>query len=139
MNEVFFLNGDSFHTMPVPHDCQIKRISLEDEYLVFTFENDINRRDPGYPLKESIKSLIIRYHLLDQTYSLYRFRKPFAGFCREGVYIGMKYDKLFELATGNLEYVGHYIGYNSIIIKMFSFQEIILEASVDRVEYEWIF
>ena len=39
----------------------------------------------------------------------------------------------------NLEYVEHFVGYSSIVIKMFSQTEIVLEAFVDRVEYEWIF
>ena len=46
--------------------------------------------------------------------------------------------KLKKLTQNNLEYLYHYIGYNSIIVKLYSTNEIIWVADVDYIEYEWI-
>ena len=139
MKETYHLNGEVLPAMPVPHDCLIEKISVEDEWLVFAFEDDINRHDRENPVKENARSLVIRFHLADETYSLYKYRKPFLRFLGEGAFICLKPEKLFGMPAGNLEYVEHFVGYSSIVIKMFSQTEIVLEASVDRVEYEWIF
>ena len=139
MKETYHLNGEVLPAIPVPHDCLIKEISLEDEWLVFAFEDDINRHDMANPIKENARSLVIRFHLADETYALYKYRKPFLRFLGEGAFVGLKPEKLFGMPAGSLEYVEHFVGCNSIVIKMFSQAEIVLEASVDRVEYEWLF
>ena len=139
MKETYYLNGEVLPAMPVPHDCLIEKISVEDEWLVFAFEDDINRHDRANPIKENARSLVIRFHLADETYSLYKYRKPFLRFLGEGACVGLKPEKLFGMPAGSLEYVEHFVGYNSIVIKMFSQAEVVLEASVDRVEYEWLF
>ena len=36
-------------------------------------------------------------------------------------------------------YLYNFVGYQSIIIKMYSDSAIIMDASVDYVEYEWIY
>ena len=139
MKETYYLNGEVLPAMPVPHDCLIEKISVEDEWLVFAFEDDINRHDRANPIKENARSLVIRFHLADETYSLYKYRKPFLRFLGEGAFVGLKPEKLFGMPAGSLEYVEPFVGYNSIVIKMFSQAEVVLEASVDRVEYEWLF
>ena len=139
MKETYHLNGEVLPAMPVPHDCLIEKISVEDEWLVFAFEDDINRHDKENPVKENARSLVIRFHLADETYSLYKYRKPFLRFLGEGAFICLKPEKLFGMPAGNLEYVEHFVGYSSIVIKMFSQTEIVLEASVDAIEYEWLF
>lgn len=138
MKEIYHLNGDVLPAMPVPHDCRIRSISLEDEWLIFAFEDDINHHDTANPVKGNAGSLVIRYHLVDNGFSLYRYQKPFVRFLGEGAFIGLKQDKLFSLPAENLEYLCHYVGYNSIVIKMFSQSEVVLEATLDVVEYEWL-
>lgn len=125
--------------MPVPHDCIIKSIALEGESLVFSFADDISRYDSVRHIRPDVKSLIIRYHLVDEVYELYKFVNPGKIFFREGAYKGLPQDALFRLADGKLEYLYHFVSYESIIIKMYSEREIILDADVDYVEYEWIY
>ena len=47
---------------------------------------------------------------------------------------------LTQLTEGRfrLEYLYHNVGYGSIITKLFSGDEIILDAEIDYVEFEWI-
>lgn len=139
MKEIYYLNQDVLPAMPVPHDCIIKSIALERESLVFSFADDISRYDPVRHIRPDAKSLIIRYHLVDEVYELYKFVKPGKIFFREGAYKGLPQDALFRLADGKLEYLYHFVSYESIIIKMYSEREIILDADVDYVEYEWIY
>lgn len=139
MKELYYLNQDVLPAMPVPHDCIIKSIALEGESLVFSFADDISRYDSVRHIRPDAKSLIIRYHLIDEVYSLYRFVNPGKIFFREGAYKGLPQDALFRLADGKLEYLYHFVSYESIIIKMYSEREIILDADVDYVEYEWIY
>ena len=139
MKKIYYLNQDVLPAMPVPHDCIIKSIALEGESLVFSFADDISRYDSVRHIRPDAKSLIIRYHLIDEVYSLYRFVNPGKIFFREGAYKGLPQDALFRLADGKLEYLYHFVSYESIIIKMYSEREIILDADVDYVEYEWIY
>lgn len=139
MKELYYLNQDVLPAMPVPHDCIIKSIALEGESLVFSFADDISRYDSVRHIRPDVKSLIIRYHLVDEVYELYKFVKPGKIFFREGAYKGLPQDALFRLADGKLEYLYHFVSYESIIIKMYSEREIILDAEVDYVEYEWIY
>ena len=139
MKELYYLNQDVLPAMPVPHDCIIKSIALEGESLVFSFADDISRYDSVRHIRPDAKSLIIRYHLIDEVYSLYRFVNPGKIFFREGAYKGLPQDALFRLADGKLEYLYHFVSYESIIIQMYSEREIILDADVDYVEYEWIY
>ena len=137
--EIYYLNQDTLPAMPVPHDCIIKSIALEGESLVFSFADDISRYDSVHHIRPDVKSLIIRYHLVDEVYELYKFVKPGKIFFREGAYKGLPQDALFRLADGKLEYLYHFVSYESIIIKMYSDRGIILGADVDYVEYEWIY
>lgn len=137
--EIYYLNQDTLPAMPVPHDCIIKSIALEGEFLVFSFTDDISRYDSVSRIRPDAKSLIIRYHLVDEGYWLYKFVKPGKIFFREGAYKGLSQDALFRLADGKLEYLDHFVSYESIIIKMYSDRGIILGADVDYVEYEWIY
>ena len=139
MKEIYYLNQDTLPTMPVPHDCIINKIMLEEQALVFSFINDISRYDSVRNLRPNAKSLTIRYHLIDNIYWLYKSFKCGKIFYREGGYKGLPQDALFRLPDVKLEYLYHFVGYESIIIKMYSDSEIILDASVDYVEYEWIY
>lgn len=39
MKEKYYLNGKEVPTIPVPHDCVVKDIKLDDGNLVFIFED----------------------------------------------------------------------------------------------------
>lgn len=45
MKETYYLNGKEAPTIPVPHDCIIKDIKLDEGNPVFSFEDDISYHD----------------------------------------------------------------------------------------------
>jgi len=45
---------------------------------------------------------------------------------------------VLAILNKRLEYLHQYIGYESIIIKLFDTSEIMLELNADFIEYEWI-
>lgn len=45
---------------------------------------------------------------------------------------------LFNLTKDNLEYLYHNVGYCSIIVKLWSSNDIVLDITADYVEFEWI-
>ena len=146
MKETYDLKGDSLPTIPVPHDCVIRKILLKDQCLEFHFEDNISERDSIRFYKPDAKSLIIRYHFADDPddYSLYKWVKPnrllSRLFNKDGHYIRLKNSVLPKLTEGKkpLEYLYHNVGYCSIITKLFLHDTIILDAMIDTVEFEWI-
>ena len=146
MKETYFLTGDSLPTIPVPHDCIIKKIQLKDHCIEFVFEEDISYHESIQYYKPDAKSLIIRYHFPNDPndFSIYKWVKPnrlFAKlFSANGHYKPIKNSLLTKLTEGRfrLEYLYHNVGYGSIITKLFSGDEIILDAAIDYVEFEWI-
>ena len=80
MKETYYLNGDILPTIPVPHDCVIKKVRLENQHIIFEFEDDISRYDSIKNFKPEVKSLTVKYHLLsDGDFSIYKWKKP-SGF-----------------------------------------------------------
>lgn len=146
MKEKYFLNGESLPTIPVPHDCVIKKIQLKDQCIEFIFEDDISYHDSIQYYKPDAKSLIIRYHFAYDTddFSIYKWVKPMRLlsklFSIDGYYKRIKNSLLTELPEGKFkfEYLYHNVGYCSIITKLFSNGYIILDADIDYVEFEWI-
>ena len=45
MKKTYYLNKDVLPTIPVPHDCIIKKIRIEHKWLIFTFDNDTSYYD----------------------------------------------------------------------------------------------
>ena len=146
MKEKYFLNGESLPTIPVPHDCVIKKIQLKDQCIEFIFEDDISYHDSIQYYNPDAKSLIIRYHFAYDTddFSIYKWVKPMRLlsklFSLDGHYKRIKNSLLTELPEGKFkfEYLYHNVGYCSIITKLFSNGYIILDADIDCVEFEWI-
>lgn len=136
--EIFYLNQETFPIIPTPHDCIIRSILIENQCVIFSFEEEINKRDSISYYKANAHSLVIKYHLADEVFSLYKRIKPNKTFLKEGGYEELPNKKLKKLTQNNLEYLYHYIGYNSIIVKLYSTNEIIWVADVDYIEYEWI-
>ena len=138
MKEIYYLNKETLPTMCVPHDCVIKDIQMKDQTLIFIFEDDISSHDSIRTVRPNAKSLIIRYHLTEENgFSIYEWRKPGRFSRKDGCYRRLDNSQLFAFA-GHLEYLYHNVGYCSIITKLWADNGVILDAYVDRLEYEWI-
>lgn len=150
MKEIYYLNQESLPTIPVPHDCTIKTIRIENQDIAFVFDDDISNYDTIARIQPQAKSLVIRYHFTDSVrdYSIYNWVKP-NSLNKNGCYQCLancltngNHETLLTLTDSTLEFLDHYVSEygRSILIKMFSSskREILLEADVDRIEFEWI-
>ena len=146
MIEKYFLNGASLPTIPVPHDCVIKHIARTDQCIEFVFEDDISRHDSIQFYRPNAKSLIVRYHFAydPNDFSIYKWVQPNRLLSKlvsaDGHFQRNKTSLLTKLPEGKfkLEYLYHNVGYCSIITKLFAGGEIILDAEIDYVEFEWM-
>ena len=140
MTETYYLDGNILPTIPVPHDCVIKKVQLENQQIIFEFEDDISYFDSIKNFRPEVKSLTIKYHLLDdEDFSVYKWRKPSGFYNKNGRYDCMDSHTITKLSDNRLEYLYHYVGYRSIIIKLYSNGFIVIDADVDYIEYEWIY
>ena len=150
MKETYYLNQETLPQMPVPHDNQIKRITVDQEFITFFLTARADNPDDGIRVYHpEAKALTMRFHLTyeddfflvkHQTRRLANLIPIFllpATFTWRSRYIGMRNKKLNGLADSGeyLDYIAHYVDYEQIIIQ-FGFYS--LKASVDYVEYEWI-
>ena len=141
MIETYYLNKEQLPTIPTPHDCVLTDIKIENQSIVFKFEEDISYHDSIKTIRPDAKSLIVKYHLIDEeSFSVYNWHKPVKIFASNGYYKSIDNCKLTSLATNKikLEYLYHNVGYCSIITKLYSGGYIILDAEVDYVEFKWI-
>ena len=139
MLETYFLNGDILPTIPVPHDCVIDKITVENHCIIFTFEQNISYHDSIKYIRPDAKSLVIKFHLTDECFNIYKWHKPIKLFADEGFYKCIDSTELFKLASTKyrLEYLYHYVAYQSLIIEMCASTTIRLELTVDYVEFYW--
>ena len=139
MVETYRLNEQQLPTIPVPHDCVIETITLENQWLVFSFEQDIGDRDSVKEIMPGAKSLAIKFHLVDEEFCLYQWHKPIKFLAGKGFYKQVDSSLLYQLASSkfNLEYLNHYVAYQSLMIEMCASTEIRVELSVDSVEFHW--
>ncbi len=112
---LYYLNKDTVPTIPTPHDCVIEKVSIQEEYIIFEFEDDISCHDSVRHVMPDAKSLVIKIHLIDDfyTYKMKHYRRPWY----KGDYAcidNLLLEKIVE--KGRLEYLYHYVGYQSIII-----------------------
>lgn len=137
--EKYFLNGDTLPTIPVPHDCVIDNITIENQYIIFNFEQNISYHDSIKYIKPDAKSLVIKFHLTDECFNLYKWHESINFFADEGFYKCIDSSELFKLASPKyrLEYLYHYVAYQSLIIEMCASTTIRLELTVDYVEFYW--
>ena len=73
MKEMYHLDTKIVPTIPVPHDCVVKEIRLEDNILIFIFEDDISYHDSIQNIRPGAKSLMIRFHLIQDIYDINLF------------------------------------------------------------------
>ena len=126
MKKTYYLNKDVLPTIPVPHDCIIKKIRIEHKWLIFTFDNDTSYYDSVRKLSPNIRNLILKYHLSNP--------EDFNKEC----YIRQNTRKITKLPRKRLEYLYHNVGYCSIITKLHSDAPVMIDAGVDYLVYEWI-
>ena len=144
MKETYYLNGKEVPTIPVPHDCIVKDIKLDDGNLVFSFEDDISYHDSIKNKYPKAKTLIIRFHLIQDIYDINLFIRSKANrfLHKAGVFreidLTKRHKDLLTLTKYNLEYLYHNVGYCSIIVKLWSSNDIVLDITADYVEFEWI-
>lgn len=144
MKDIYYLNQKQLPTIPVPHDGVIKEIHLEDDYLIFVFEDDISYHDSIKSIRPDIRSLIMKFHFVDNIYDINLFvrKKTNRVLHKAGGYkeyeLSQNKKILTDLTKNNLEYLYHNVGYCSIIIKLWSYESIIFDITSDYVELEWI-
>lgn len=146
MKEIYHLDKNELPVIPTPHDCVIKEIRLEDQNLIFIFEDDISVHDSIQCQKPQAKSLIMTFHLQNDIYDISLLQRKGHAlnrlFHKLGIYkeidIYKQISKLIDLSSVKLEYLYHYVGYCSIIVKLWSKDNIILDITADYVEMEWI-
>ena len=138
MTERYRLDGELLPTIPVPHDGVITRLEIGGDCITFRFEEDIGRRDAIAYIHPGAKSLIIRYHLTADGFRLYRWHRRIPLLFPRGYYKEVARPCPEKLTAHRLEYLYHNVGYCSVITTLYSRGYLILDASVDSVEYEWI-
>lgn len=139
MIETYYLNDKTLPTIPVPHDCVIKNVSIDDQYIIFNFEDDISYHDSIKYIRPDAKSLIVRYHMVvEDSFSVYKWKKPKKFIQKNGYYKCLDNSSIVKFSSGNLEYLYHNVGYCSVITKLYEKGFILLDAEVDFIEFEWI-
>lgn len=134
--ETYDLTGKALPTIPVPHDCVIREISLADGWLVLSFEEKIACHGSVQYSHPNARTLRMRIHLLDEEFNLLAHERR----RYENVYVERKPKKLFELARREerLEYLSHLVGYGEMQIELFqSAGSVLVDLCADRVEMEW--
>ncbi|MBR2718788.1 MAG: hypothetical protein IKB78_05800 [Clostridia bacterium] len=130
------MDGGQLPTIPTPHDCVVTQIDIDNDCIVFRFENEIAEHDAVRTICPDAKSLTIRYHLTQYKefffYKRYNRIRPFfpTGFYRE---VGA--GKLNRWLGHGQPYLYHYVSYCSIIVQLL---DLVFVAEVDWVELEWI-
>ena len=139
MQKIYYLNTDTLPTIPVPHDCDIEDITIEDQYIIFKFESDISYHDSIKHINPNAKSLVIKFHLCDEYFNLYKWYKPLKRIAENGFFKCIDNSNLPKLTSNKsfLQYICHYVAYQSIIVELADPSPIRLEMSADYVEFYW--
>ncbi len=130
------LNQENYPTIPCVHDCVIKEVEIQNDFLSFFFEDDISYHDSIKHLNPKAKTLIIKYHLIDD-FEVFVWKRRLL-LTRNSGYIAVEGAKLVGMTSGRLEYLYHNVGYQSLILKLWSSGSVIVDLMADYVEYEWI-
>ena len=140
---IYYLDKEELPKLITPHDFVIKEVKVEKNSIIFIFEDDIsyhdNYQDNLKDICDGAKSLIIRYNISNLEWTnvyKYKYRKLLS----KEKYEIIDLKKLVNLTKYNkLEFLYQYLGYRSIIIKLWCCGEIILDiGEIDSIEYEWI-
>ena len=137
METKYYLNQDILPTIPTPHDCWVTAVKYDSEFLTLTFEKDISPHDSIKDSNSNAKSLRIRIHLLDPIFDTYKWKSKLSLMKGEG-FILENTDKIFKKRFKPMQYLAHYVAYNSIIIELFQSEYIVIKIESDFIEFEWI-
>ena len=122
--------------IPVPHDCVITEISLQDAWLMLSFENDISLYDSIQSIHPDVRTLVMKIYLVDEEdiELLAHEKRKY-----ETVYVERKPKRLFDLAkkSWQLEYLYHKVAYGSIQLELCGDTYYIVRLYADRVIMEW--
>lgn len=124
-------------TIPAPHDCCITEIVLRDDWLIFTFDDDISRHESIKHIHPNAKALRVKYHLWeDMNIELYAYEQR----KYENVFVRRKLKKLFALpkCVHKPEYILHYVTCGGIQIEISTDQSYVLNLHADQVIFEWM-
>ncbi len=132
----YYLNKAEWPTIPVPHDCVIRNISLSDDFLILDFEQEISSYYSIQHICPNAKSLTIKIHLID-TFDIYQMKmRRFPKFRK--VYEELDFNKLVGLVKQErVEYLYHYVSYHSLIVNLYCGANIILDLHANYIEYIW--
>ena len=133
---IYYLDKTEWPTIPIPHDCIVKGISLSDDSLILGFEQEISTYDSIQHICPNAKSLTIKIHLID-TFDIYQMEiRKFPKFRK--LYVELDFNKLVNLVKQKrVEYLYHYISYQSLIVNLYCGANIILDLRTDYIEYIW--
>lgn len=137
VTETYGLTEERLPTIPVPHDCEIREITLSDGWLVLSFEEEIARRDAVRCIHPNANTLRMRIHLTEEDFELYAYERR----RYECVYVRRKPKKLLELARREcaLQYLNHFAAYGAMRIELFQESgSLAVELRADRVLLEWL-
>lgn len=133
---IYYLDKAEWPTIPIPHDCVISNITVSDNFLILNFEEGISRYDYIRNICPNAKSLTIRVNLID-TFDIYQMKiRKFPKF--KTLYAQIDFDRLAGLVKQKrVEYLYHYVAYQSLIVNLYYKTNIVLDLRTDHVEYIW--
>ena len=142
--ETYLLDGSNTSGIPLPHDCVIKSIREEDDYLIIDFEDDISYHDAIKAVHPDALTLTMRFHLEDasKTYGglqgIYQYRR--SKIHGEG-YMRIKnlgkLQKLIRECGISATYLYQYTAYQQVIVELYVKGPTLLMLWTDYVEFEW--
>lgn len=133
--EKYSLCENILPALPCPHDYVIKEIHLENDYLIFIFEDDVSYHDNA---RENIKTLQIKYHLIyKDMLCAYRKKYKHKVLHKNGYFEEIAINKILGVQRTETAYLYHFLRYNEIIIQLALPDELILNFETDIIEYEW--
>ena len=147
--ETYQLDGKNTDSIPLPHDCVIKDIREDDDYLIIDFEDDISYHDSIEAIHPEAQTLTMRFHL---EYGGLNGIKAYGGL--QGIYqhrrSKRRHDKGFKCIKNLRElrklmkncrfgatYLYQYVSYHQVIIELCVDDSTLLMLWTDAVEFEW--
>ena len=67
--ESYSLTGQQLPSIPIPHDCVIREISQQDDWLILAFEDNLSVHDSIGSIHPGAQSLTMKFHLAVPDYS----------------------------------------------------------------------
>ena len=137
--ETYSLDGNNAFNIPLPHDCEIKDIREDDDYLIIDFEDDISCHDAIRAVHPDAQTLTVRFHLeyggLQGIYQYRHSKKHGDGYML--VKSLKKLRKLMKECGFPATYLYHYVAFHQVIVELCVDDSTLLMLWADSVEFEW--